>query len=140
MDLSLSPEQQKRIEALVASGAYNSPEAVIEAGLNLVAEKASEADRRAKRIELERAIEVRSLGVEAGDYPNDDPELKNLITEWEGLLSSGELERLKSLRTEIQAGIDSANRGELYDADEVFDEILSRATEGATGSQKAVGG
>jgi antitoxin ParD1/3/4 len=35
--------------------------------------------------------------------------------------------KLAHFKVEIQKGIDSADRGELFDADEVFDEFLSEA-------------
>ncbi len=35
--------------------------------------------------------------------------------------------RLAHFKAEIQKGIDSANNGELFDADDVFDEFLSEA-------------
>jgi antitoxin ParD1/3/4 len=35
--------------------------------------------------------------------------------------------KLAHFKAEIQKGIDSADRGELFDADEVFDEFLSEA-------------
>jgi antitoxin ParD1/3/4 len=35
--------------------------------------------------------------------------------------------KLAHFKAEIQKGIDSADRGELFDADEVFDEFLSQA-------------
>jgi len=77
MQIELSPDTQATVQRLIAAGAGQTPDEVVNTALRLFL---------------------------------DRPEL---------LRRHDELKRL------IQEGVESADRGELYDGDEVFDEILA---------------
>ena len=80
MNVTLSPELESFVDGRVATGAYNSRDAVVEAGLTLL-----------QREELDRA------------------------------------DALRNVRAKITSGVAQIRRGEVWDGEEVFRELLDES-------------
>jgi antitoxin ParD1/3/4 len=103
MNVSMTPELEEFVQALVASGRYHSASEVFREGLRL----------------LERAEHARLL---------DKWLTEGLSREEEARLPADLLERAReAVRAKIREGLDAADRGELHDGEEVFREILDRS-------------
>jgi len=96
MNVSVTPENEKFVQELVASGRYHSASEVFRDGLRLI-----------EQAEHRRLLEKWLLG--------------GLTAEEQAKLPSDLLERAKAhVRQKIQVGLDAIARGEVEDGDEFF--------------------
>lgn len=112
MNVSVTPELEKFVHDLVASGRYHSASEVFRDGLRLL----EEAERR--RL-LEKWV---TEGLTASEESRIPP----------GLIERARVE----IRSKIQEGLDALDRGEVIDADEFFARLESRLD---TPARKACG-
>jgi antitoxin ParD1/3/4 len=87
--------------------------------------------------ELERLVTAK---VKSGMYGSSSEVIRaalRLLQQWE----ADQAARLDALRRDVGIGIEQADRGELVDGDEVFDELLKRRsakrTAGGSGKSKS---
>jgi putative addiction module CopG family antidote len=103
MNVSMTPELEQFVQALVASGRYRSASEVFREGLRL----------------LEQAEQRRLLDKWLTDGLSPDEQAE---------LPADVLERARELvRAKVREGLEAAHRGELHDGEGVFREILDRS-------------
>lgn len=112
MEIALPPSAQQRLDHLMKSGQYESPEQVIDHALELL-----EKNRTWTQDELKEAIRV---GLESGPAGPLDMEdiIRQACQQWKDR---------EELRAAIQVGLAQAERGEVLDGDEVFAELIQEA-------------
>ncbi len=102
MNVSVTPQLERFVQALVASGRYHSASEVFRDALRLL-----------QRGEHERLLETWLC--------------QGLSSEEQRLVPSEVLERAqKVVRAEIQEGLDAVRRGDVIDGNTVFEEIRAR--------------
>jgi antitoxin ParD1/3/4 len=83
--------------------------------------------------ELERLVTAK---VKSGMYGSSSEVIRaalRLLQRWE----EGQAARLEGLRRDVGVGINQADRGEVLDGDEVFDELLKRRSAKRTAGRAA---
>jgi antitoxin ParD1/3/4 len=105
MNVSVTPEIEGFIQALVASGRYNSASEVFREGIRLL-----------EQAEQQRLLERWLLG-----------ELKD---DEQARIPADLLERAKAhVRAKVQQGLEAARRGDLIDGEQVFRDLRDRRRE-----------